>query len=547
MQLQKPLIREEQGREIESSLRWLVEQTGLAVGAPSAAANMLPKTANFLLPCLSLVCFREKVGAWLPSAAFGKALWPLFRMAYQWRSRKRIWPKTMEVDFRSQNDAWSNSPLRRGAPCMVVSMSTYLPTATKLMESFAEYGRAFDLLVPAGLSELVPSRMVAGNSVQLIEANVTPLLYQEYQEAIASATDAWPRMLHRIRREGPQLLRDLSLVCCEQLGYVTTEVVPQMMMYHRLAEAVLHQLSPKVLFVTRLKRFTENSFAAVAKEIGIPVVLVNHGHIDQRWNAFELGKVDERCDAVFAWGGQQKQAWLTLYPGLGPEKVRTIGGIQWDKQIRRFRTSGEAERSNLRTIISDLIGKTSGRRVAVEKLWVTLTVDDDIRPMLADVIGTVLRVGEVHVLVKSRPNETLGNYQYLVERFGEDISVISRETPVDLAELLFASDIALTCVSTTNLDALTVGTPVLTLLLAPELRHDSRAMAPVNAGMPGISRLGELEELLAHWSSTAQYREDLRQTAREATGRLLANYPEGDAALRIMAEIDGITPTTAHR
>lgn len=524
--------------EIEMSIQWLIEQCGLPLISDQAAANILPKTANLLLPCYTLGCYRDRLNDRIPSARLSTALWYFWRMAYKWKSRNRVWPKTMEINFCSLENKQDYGRDRRGSICMVISMATYSSTAMKLAELFAESGYSFHVLMSANLVETMQECFPAETCVEAFESYLTAEICQQYEQTVESVAEDYPRILKQIRTAGPWLLKDLSRVCPEQLKYVTTEVMPQLLVYYQLAESVLYRLAPRVLLVTRLKRFTENTFTAVAKQSGIPVLLVNHGHIDRQWNSFELGKVDERCDAVFAWNEIQKQIWLELFPALETERVRVVGGIQWDKPVRRFKGSDEVSRMKAKRAIADALGKIDGYRVDPGRMWLTLTVDDHLRMNLAEVVETALQVSNTHVLIKTRPAENVADYRQLAEQFGEGISIISREVPVDLFELLHASDLVLTCVSTTNLDALAVGTPVLTLALNPKVRDDGRAIPLMELGLPFVEQLEELERVLTNWSQNTEYRQRLRRVAREAVQHLLANYPEGNAALQILTEID---------
>ena len=114
------------------------------------------------------------------------------------------------------------------------------------------------------------------------------------------------------------------------------------------------------------------------------------------------------------------------------------------------------------------------------------------------------------------------------------ITVISNKTPINLFDLLHASDWIITCLSTTSLDSLAVGTPVLTVTLDRKARRADRYTDLERYGLPVVSTSRELTRQLEGWIRDPNRRAQVQSAAQNAAEALLANYPRGDAGERIV-------------
>ena len=143
-------------------------------------------------------------------------------------------------------------------------------------------------------------------------------------------------LAEKIQAEGSWLLQTTLDCCRDQLSYVISNIFPQLMFYQSIARKAFDIMQPKAFLVARLKRITENVYAREARNRRIPVFLVNHGYLRSDWDASDLGQVDEICSAVFAWNEDQAKTWRGIFPKLGNERIRVVGGAQWDAPIKTY-------------------------------------------------------------------------------------------------------------------------------------------------------------------------------------------------------------------
>ena len=358
---------------------------------------------------------------------------------------------------------------------------------------------------------------------------------RKYEERCRVSEEGWAETALKIRRNGPAVLRDMLSIAPSQLKYVATEVIPQTHLYKEVARAALESIQPKSLFIMRLKRITENVFAEAAKELGITVFLVNHGHIGRTWDPLSLGRVDCHCDSVLSWNKDQAETWVHLFPGLDRARVHTVGGIQWDEPIQRFSERGRTGKAEVRQWIHSRLESGQNRPLDADEKWITITVDPHVRRFLREVVQTLGRMKGIRVIIKTRPHEPADEYRDFVK--GHSIAIVSRESNIDLFELLYASDLVMTCESTTNLDALSVGTPVMTLMMDRKSRAIERYVNLEDYGLPVLSSGEELIKKIREWLSCTKLQPNWQQAAQAAACALLANFPRGDAGAKISALI----------
>jgi len=431
------------------------------------------------------------------------------------------------------DSAYSDLAVQQETVLFVISMQSYGSTVANFATIYANHGKTSVILAPESANTWDCFQNL-NRSIKILafESFFREEFYQRYLDDRQSAKQKWRKLAQRIRNSGPDLLQNILTISPHQLQYVTTEVFPQLIAYQKLADAVLSAMNTNTLFVTRLKRITENVFANVASQKGIPVILANHGHIGKDSNPLELGPVEKHCDAILAWNEVQKQTWLTLFPQLSQKNIHVVGGIQWDEPIRRF-SRQEPDQVSHRQSLSHIL-KLPNRADESNCFWITITIDDFVKQKLLKVLNSLNGLRGLQILIKTRPHETLEEYKpYVSKQFSFPVCIISSEVSVDLFKLLFASDLVMTGISTTNLDTLAVGTPVLTLAMKGTVLKDSRRPKLENDGLPIASSPRELRHLVEKWMSEKSCQREWKQAANRAAKNWIANYPQGDAGHKV--------------
>jgi hypothetical protein len=336
--------------------------------------------------------------------------------------------------------------------------------------------------------------------------------------ALAADMQTKRREYRRLFREKRSLLRErlrlesrLELWPFAALGMqvVFDQLLPHAVGYVGLADRAIRHFRPGVVLIARQRRAFENAFVAVARRHGIPTGMLIHGHVSsQPVYHFVDGRFDQ-VDLICSWGEAQKQTLLEK--GAGERQVVVTGNPQWDDLSVSL--GGLAPR--------DVCRRRVGRQIRVpqDAFWVTFTSQAVSRSFFPTILDACRRLPGMVLIVKVHPGEKESDYRTMVPMADRKRCWIANK--IDLHELLRASDVVLTYTSTTNLEALAVGTPLCIIDLSePDMPQR------INLRTYGIPEARDGEQLcsvLSRMRRDSTWRRDLLEGGRRA----LADYAHG--------------------
>ncbi len=529
-------MKEDQFEQIITSLEWLVGNE--EPDSKQIAEVLLPKAANYLLPISEGIEIRRRY-AWLENIPFLETLaWSALFALRKIRNKDSDRPKTMEIDFDWNIDrtGFSNKPSinQRGVLCLF-SMQSYASMIVEIAKSLKSNNQNVSVLAPAAANGWGAfQNKIDDVGFYNIETFLSTEVKKKYLEEIDEGKNNWAPKMKEIMANGPAELRDCIKIDPTAVKYLSTEVIPQIIEIKKIAQSTLLFLNPTVLVITRLKRIVENVFAREAQLQGIPIILANHGHVGIDWDVQDLGAVDSVCSRITAWNEGQKKVWATLFPNIDEQSIVVSGGVMWDRVIRLFRSKGSDEKQRIRKHIVKALGAQGEIVPNISKKWIVITVDGYLEPSLSAIINKIKEVDGIDVLIKIRPHNKKEEYSL----YAYSTAIISENMNVDLHELLFACDLCITTVSTTNLDALSVGTPVLTITVDDTSRSIDRYIYLEQFGLPLVDDVASLSKVLYQWTTDKEIAEYWKTATDKAAREYIANYPEGNAGQMFNKMID---------
>jgi hypothetical protein len=489
-----------------------------------------------LLPISILKKFRKKLTDICLPEHLEKTAWRIFLIFFRIYLKKgSTLPKTMEISCEDNSHEKSIADFEqcKERVLLVGSMLSYSSTLINIGTSLNEKGLNSCFFVPSNIYQDIKIKLCStGVSLFALEEFFTDDLEKLYKVKANEICRNWETTKKAILENGSQLLRDIHFVAPKQVRYVSGSVIPQMEVYSRLAGKILDAINPPALFITRLRRLTETVFAAEAKKRGIPVVLANHGHIGNDWLPETLGPVDKICSAVLVWNNDQKKQWKNLFPSLTEEQMHVFGGIQWDKPIQKYIQQKPLKREIRVNLMKSFC--CSFAKSFEEERWITITIDDYIRPDFSFLLMQLNNIANVRIFIKTRPHESKKIYQEFEPAISsESTHLVSKEINIDLFDLLYASDIMITSLSTTNLDALAVGIPVVTIVAKKNIYNDKRRLKLETWGLPVIKEKKKIYQTVASFFEDINTRILWKRAASSAGNNLIANYPLAGAGENI--------------
>ena len=444
-------------------------------------------------------------------------------------------PKTTEIICKgnSQEEGIADLEKYQKSVLLIGSMLSYSSTLINIGERLSEKGLKACYFVPSNIHQDIKIKLRSSTIATFaLEAFFTDEFEKLYKEKVNESCRNWEMTQKNILENGSQLLKDIHFVAPKQVRYVAEYVVPQIEIYSLLAGTILDAINPSSIFVTRLRRLTEEIFTAEAKKKGIPVILANHGHIGNDWMPETLGPVDKICSTVLVWNNAQKKQWKNLFPCLTEEQIHVFGGIQWDKPIQKYIQQKPLKREIRVNLMKSFC--CSFAKSFEEERWITITIDDYIRPDLNYLLLQLNNIANVRIFIKTRPHESKKTYQDFEPAISaESTHLVSKEIDMDLFDLLYASDIMITSLSTTNLDALAVGTPVVTIAFKKNIYNDKRRLKLETLGLPVIKEKKKIYQTISSFFDDKKIRVLWKSAASIAGQQLIANHPMADTGEQI--------------
>ncbi|MCK6476235.1 MAG: hypothetical protein L6Q35_05325 [Phycisphaerales bacterium] len=369
----------------------------------------------------------------------------------------------------------------------IATMDNYLNPMLAVIAELVGRGVHTAVILPRESSAWAnAARIDARATIIHLEDLVTPDLAERHSAWRSAAANDWASRAPTLAPVLQVAGIDLWPLVHVDLEHVATDCVPAARSCAEIGERLVHEHGVKVVVCARLRRLTEIAVCSAARRAGARAVMLVHGHVSRvPERVFEDGSFDG-VDAVCAWGTDQRQAILEKATVAKPGPIVPTGNPAWDS----LRPPDEADRRSIRARIAVELDLNPGLR------WVMVTTQQDSRTQFAEVAAAVLANPDAALIVKTHPRESQDLYESCLGMPGGDRARIIAGVRPPLHDLLSAADALLTFHSTTNIESLLLGTPVITAALG-ELRNIDRLVSLERFGLPLAHTAAQLRELLA--------------------------------------------------
>ncbi len=423
---------------------------------------------------------------------------------------------------RSGPDA--RTPLADPAPSVVciASLPNYLHPMRPVMHTLAEQGARVTLLCPAASRSWPPARdLHPAVRTVLLEDLVCPEVSACYRAERRAVAERFAGSLEDLRRcfllEGvdlwPLVRRDVTRFILDHTPACAALV--------EMAAKINAAFAPNACVVARLRRATECILCAGLRGRGVPVTMLIHGHIStfpQR--AFDTGNLD--ADRICVWSEAQRRQVLASHRPPSADRVVVTGNAAWDRLIVS-RGAGPGREADRAAVAREL-------GLDAHRPWAVLTAQDITAPYFPDVVRAFALEPRFTLIVKPHPAESPDWYRSRCADLPG--ALVLEHAQADLHALLRAADLTLTFSSTTNLESLILGTPVVTYTFG-DLAGQDRAAYLEECGLPLARTPDELAGLLRRGADDpGAFRASLAPAVEAALRTFVGNYPAGDAARR---------------
>ncbi len=416
-------------------------------------------------------------------------------------------------------------PRHRIDVLFVASMDNYLNPMIPVMAELVRRGQRVGVVLPGesgawSNAKRIPADVTRLGFVELL----TPELVEFGARERARVEEAWQdreRDIAKALREGPI---DLWPLACRDLRHMAMEYLPRALQFWRAGERLVRDYGVRAIVGARMRRTCDIALTLGARSVGARASILIHGHItDAPERRFDDGSYDQ-IDAIGAWGDDQRRVILaksapvsTPCAAIEPGRVYSAGNPAWDELARRDHSTSRRHEAR-RNIAREL-------DLPLERTWFVLTAQETSAPQYPAIRDAVLATRDAMLIVKTHPREDASVYSARDDQERERIRVVSGSSPA-LHDLLLAGDATITFHSTTNLESLLVGTPVITVALG-ELRTIDRLVFLERFGLPLATSEKSLRDII-HAAATEPiaFRESMRPRVVDAIEGLLANPGE---------------------
>lgn len=288
---------------------------------------------------------------------------------------------------------------------------------------------------------------------------------QVFHDALEKYAQLWDASKDRLRSRFAVDGVNFWEACEGDMQHIVTGYLPHCAAYVEMARRLSERIQPKVIIGARLRRAVEQAFFAVARQQGVPSLLLMHGEIMGRpYDTFFNMAKFEHVDKVCLWGKHHKQSVLSEFPDIVSDSIVITGNPAYDvlKDIR------SVPKDAMRTKVAEQLGLS-----ASPVPWITFTTGlNDTVFLFRAVQQAVAATPDALLLVKLHPGQSPQFYRnHLLAGLNDNVLIVKHEDSVDLFELFRASDVVLTKFSTTALDALAADIPLIIADVDPELRR----------------------------------------------------------------------------
>lgn len=403
----------------------------------------------------------------------------------------------------------------------LASMDNYLNPMIPVMAELARRGERVGVVLPGesgawSNAKRIPGDVTRLGFVDLIGSDLVEFGVRER----ARIEEAWrvrERDIAKALREGPI---DLWPLACQDLRRMAMEYLPRALQFWRAGERLVREHGVRAIVGARMRRTCDIALTLGARSAGARASILIHGHItDAPERRFDDGSYDQ-LDAVGAWGDEQRRVILaksapesTPRATIESGRVHAAGNPAWDELARRDHSTSRRNVARL-SIAREL-------DLPPERPWLVLTAQETSAPQYPAIRDAVLATRDAMLIVKTHPREDALVYERRGDQERARIRVVSGSSPA-LHDLLLAADATITFHSTTNLESLLVGTPVITVALG-ELRKIDRLVFLERFGLPLATSEPALRDAI-HAAATEPiaFRESMRPCVVDAVDALLA-------------------------
>lgn len=432
--------------------------------------------------------------------------------------------ESREIDIPSTSPA-SGRDIPPADVLFIATMDNYLIPMIPVMEELIEHALRPAVVLPAGADRWNRVRRIPGAVIRLcLEEIIPPSALGALRDRRIQSEQAWeharPAIEPLLRVEGI----DLSPLVLADLHRMAIDAVPDAVAWADAAESLVARSGARAVICARHRKGTEIAFSLGAQRAGAAVVMLIHGHISQAAERrFEDGSY-ELADAVCVWGPHQQAAVLGKATVQEPGRVVVTGNPAWDALRSSQRTDRRSQEARRRVAESLGLPETGP--------WIVLTTQEDSRSQFGDVARAVLDEPRTSLIIKTHPREHKDLYAHAAWFPGADRArLVCSDTPA-LHDLLLTADALVTFHSTTNVESLLLGTPVVTAAFG-RLGQVDRLVCLETFGLPLARDPASLRALIAQVADDpARFRAQLR-TSIEAAVRAVAGDGGGSAAARV--------------
>lgn len=280
-------------------------------------------------------------------------------------------------------------------------------------------------------------------------------------------------------------------------------------------EYALRQCDADVVVTSNDTSQVGQTLAFACRRLEVPCVYVQHGIVP-----FDPYAIAGRADVLLIWGEISRQAFNRL--GNRSEQLRLTGAAQYD----RFFSGGDVA-----PLPSSFRAKPAAPLVVFTSQPPARGVPESVyRRTVRAVLQTVKTVSDVEIVIKLHPIEAPDVINELVKEAGIAARVVKE---CDTRSLLKAADVVITQYSTTGLEALLLGKPLVTINLSGE---PDRAPYALAGAAVGVYSPGELADAVRRCLDHAETRGRLAEQ-REIFLREMFASRDGSASGRCAQEI----------
>ena len=264
---------------------------------------------------------------------------------------------------------------------------------------------------------------------------------------------------------------------------------------------VIEEIKPDILVVGTDSAIAMRGHVLLAKQMGIPVLEVQHGvYLPTWWRATPYS------DKIAAGGEYSKEMYMEY--GAQQERIVVTGWPKFDNYVK----SKES-----------LVKK---HRKGIDLLFATQPIDIKLNLGIVEAIGAFITDStRVRLIVKPHPAENIKTYSQITKKYK---NVILHKSSEDISKLVASSDILITVSSTVAIEAALLDKSIICINTANE------GSAYVSSGI--AIEVNKLEELIPAIKD-ALYNSEIRKKLADARKRFVyehAYIQDGKASERVV-------------